>query len=63
MSDAHRKWLRERAHKKLDEALNMYEQGHPLGIVSTFGWSVADPTRNLGFSHEARLRFTIEEST
>lgn len=31
--------VREKAHAKLDEALDMYEQGAPLHIVQRMSWS------------------------
>ncbi len=51
--------IREKAHAKLDEALDMYEENVPLWIVCRLGWSsFSASTRS--FDHE--LTVTIKEN-
>jgi hypothetical protein len=52
----HPTW-REKAHEKLDEILDMYEQGVPLWIHTTFGW---DGTSLTGVQ-PGELSMTIRE--
>jgi hypothetical protein len=50
--------IREKAHARLDEALDMYEENVPLWIVCRLGWSsFSASTRS--FDHE--LAVTIKE--